>query len=135
MIDAISELLSSAGLTPDLREMRDALWLSQHLVPVVELGRLPAHQRTPVSLGGEVTGDAEADTPNVADQGATDGPSNPRPGLGDAVSESTTSTSMYASGGVAEPIRGSAVRSPAVPALLHKAEIARAMRPLRRRSP
>ena len=120
MIDELLAVLSAAGLTPTPRELLDALWLAEHIA----VAREPLRVQSP---GPQPSTPAEA------------APTSPAPTASSPSSISTAespSTELYAAGsGSSGSVQATAARSPAVPALRHKADLIRALRPLRRRSP
>jgi len=123
MIDQLLTVLSAAGLTPTPRELRDALWLADHIVVTHE----PVHVQSPAP---------QPSTPSTPPEEAAPTPSAPAispPSPGST--EEPPSTELYAAGGSSASVHATAARSPAVPALRHKADLIRALRPLRRRSP
>ncbi|MER5262753.1 SAV_2336 N-terminal domain-related protein [Actinosynnema sp. NPDC002837] len=121
MIEDLSARLAAAGLDPTLYELRDALWLSQHIAT-------PSRPTAPVDE--PVLSDVPEDAPLPPAEAV---PENV------VVSGGTTTEAygeMYATGaGTDSGLRGVAVRSPAVLALPGQLELARALRPFGRRVP
>ncbi|AGM07148.1 caspase, EACC1-associated type [Amycolatopsis keratiniphila] len=121
MIEDLSARLAAAGLEPTLYELRDALWLSQHLTTL--------ERRT-----------TRSDAPVSTDFPEDDSPILPEPVSGNATTAHSTTkdtyAEMYATGSeTSSGLRGVAVRSPAVLALPGQLELVRALRPFGRRVP
>jgi glycine cleavage system H lipoate-binding protein/tetratricopeptide (TPR) repeat protein len=121
MIDRLLGVLAAAGIQPAPRELRDALWLAEHIV--VPDQSVPVQHSRP---GPPEVPSAELPTRSETQTGR------------DLTRTTTGSTGgageLYAAGGGTE-LRGVVARSPAVPALRGKLELARALRPLKRRVP
>ncbi|WBB93442.1 TIR-like protein FxsC [Verrucosispora sp. WMMC514] len=113
-IHRLSQLLHRADIQPTARELAEAIWLAEHLTapPLTTDARL-VRQPPPVSPDSTVADAAPADT--AAQQ----------PPVPLATAATTSGT----------PLRGHPVRIPALPGILRRPEVLRALRPLRRYRP
>jgi hypothetical protein len=124
MIDQLLAVLSAAGVTPTPRELRDALWLADHVIVTREPVRVPSSAPLPSTPSSPPEEGALTSSAPTASSSSSSGTEEP------------PSTELYAAGGGSSAsVQATAARSPAVPALRHKADLIRALRPLRRRSP
>jgi hypothetical protein len=123
MIEELLTVLAAADLQPDLWELRDALWLAGHVV-VAE--RVAGTAPPPVE---QVTG-----PPGTPPTAAADEPAQ-EPAV---LAEAAAGAELYAAGswnGGSSNLPAMEVRSPAVPALRHQLQLARALKPFKRRVP
>ena len=122
MIEELLAVLTAAGLEPEPRELRDALWLAGHIV-IIER--------------------ADEAVPPPDDPGQTSEPAPPPPIVDGSTpvgepappADATMGAQLYAGGGSNGGLRAMEARSPAVPALRRQMQLARALRPFRRRVP
>ena len=123
MIEGLLAVLAAADLEPDPRELRDALWLAGHIVIAERTVRA---------------------APPTRDRAATTKPTSAataaaKPAQEPTVpTEATTGAELYAAGpwnGGGGYLRAMEARSPGVPALRHQLQLARALKPFKRRVP
>jgi tetratricopeptide (TPR) repeat protein len=120
-LDRLIAALSGAGWAPTVEETRDALWLSTHIAVADQAAPSPepvaSQFTTAVNPPSEPAGRGAAEVVSASETGST-------------------AAELYAAG--SDPggsIRAVSVRSPAVPALRHKAALVRSLRPLKRTTP
>ena len=122
MIEGLLAVLDAANLEPDPRELRDALWLAGHIVI--------AERADP---GGTAAPRACRNAqPTPATAAARPPQSRAAP------AEAATGAELYAAGSWSDGssnLRAMEARSPAVPALRHQLQLARALKPFKRRVP
>jgi tetratricopeptide (TPR) repeat protein len=125
MIEKLLAVLAAAGLEPEPRELRDALWLAGHIAIAEH-----AHEAVP-PLGESIAASEPAPPPPTADESTPAGKPAPP-------AEATTGAPLYAAsvgGSARSDLRSMEARSPAVPALRRQLQLARALRPFKRRVP
>ncbi|MFD4351962.1 SAV_2336 N-terminal domain-related protein [Nocardia sp. NPDC058518] len=131
MIAELAQVLADAGLDLNVDELRDALWLAEHLptepAPARAGGDLPA----PVPPRSDAAGTLDADDLIVESPMAT----THNPELPASTIWSGPRTSVFVRGPDARgtAMAGVPVRIAAVPALRHQLELSRALKPLGRR--
>jgi glycine cleavage system H protein len=125
MIDEFVAVLTAAGLKPDPGELRDALWLVRHIA-------VPDHPDQPAQALGETgAGAGPAGTSSITEAAAQpEGSTSP-------AETASAAAALYAagSGGGTGKLEAIEARSPAVPALRRQLQLARALRPFKRRVP
>ena len=119
MIEELLVVLAEAGLNPEPRELRDALWLAQHLAgPAADArpGGAYIHQPEPAMRSSAADPEVPPETSGMPGRRAA---------------------RLYAAGSRhgSTLVRATEVSGPAVPGLPHQLEIARALRPFKRRVP
>jgi FxsC-like protein len=126
MIEELIPRLEAAGLEPDLRELRDALWLAMHIAPGGMV--LPGH---------EVTGGAPRSTARRSGDHRRGSLPEDLPALPADAGTRASAAELHAAGsaGSGRSLSAMEARSPAVPALRHQLALSRALRPLKRRIP
>ncbi|MFI7067098.1 sigma-70 family RNA polymerase sigma factor [Kribbella sp. NPDC050124] len=107
-------VLADAGISPTGREIAEAVWLAQHLMPPSEPARSEIPAELPTAARDESNG-PEADAPAL--------PAEP------------ASVALSTGTGTGAPVRGHPVGVPGLPGIHLPQEIQRALRPLRRRTP
>ncbi|UJW32509.1 CHAT domain-containing protein [Saccharothrix sp. AJ9571] len=158
MIGDLLGVLAAAGLSPTPDEVRDALWLCQHIdaavrraPPVVDAPSARATADGLPDVPERSTEDFTSPEPDLPDapepandvtSPAPDLPDEPERHANDVTSPETApgaaSGEMYAAAAdtaAAHRLRGLALRSPAVPALRDQLDLARALRSFGRRVP
>ena len=125
MIERLLAVLAAADLKLEPRELRDALWLAEHIVIADRKDRAAPPPRGPAAGSGPAL---PAST--TAGAGPAQEPT--------ARAEATTGAALYAAGsatGGISHLQAMEARSPAVPALRHQLQLARSLRPFKRRVP
>ena len=123
MIEGLLTVLAAADLQPDPWELRDALWLAGHIVVA---------ERT---AGTEPPLLERVTVPQVTPSAAAEAEPTQEPAV---PTDAATGAELYAAGswtGGSSNLPAMEARSPAVPALRHQLQLARALKPFRRRVP